>query len=120
MMIKQQELEKKNLNLQKLKDEKKLKDLENELKKLKSKEGPKLGKHKSVREQQRRGLGGDSEQSQTQERQQLTREQLEQRERDRDLMLQFMMSNMMEMRPMMMRQQRAEDEMLQAALAESR
>lgn len=54
-------MEKKNLNLQKLKDEKKLKDLENELKKLKSKEGPKLGKHKSVREQQRRGLGGDSE-----------------------------------------------------------
>ena len=50
----------------------------------------------------------------------MTRQQIEQRERDRDLMLQFMMSNMLEMRPMAMRQHRAEDEMLQKALADSR
>lgn len=114
------------MNAQKTRDAKKIRELEAEVRKLKADE-LKMGKHKSERPQLRRGFSNDSDKEEDEDeeeeevqRQPMTRQQMVERERERDMLLQMMMGNMFEMRPQVIHAQRAEEEMLQKALEESR
>ena len=60
--LKEQIIEQKTLNAQKVKDEKKIKDLQAELKKLKDNELS-MSKNKSVKEKPSRGIMGDENDS---------------------------------------------------------
>lgn len=117
--LKEQELEIRTLNAQKRVDTKKIKELELEVRKLQSNE-LKTKKYKSEVPNHRRGdLSDDSDKEESDSGTMRSRQAVAQRDQERDLMLQLMMGNMFEMRHNL-QAQRAEDEMLQKALEESR
>ena len=70
-----------------------------------------MNKNKSMKEKPSRGIGIGNDNDSDEDEPRLTRAQIMQREQERDIMLQLMMGNIVQMRPQA-DAQRAEEEMM--------